>query len=251
MTPRPLTVADRFSAAAARYDAAARAQQSAAAQFADWLAQAEPAAAPARIAELGCGTGFLSAHLLARWPDAELLATDLAPAMVEHCRTRFADQPRLTAAQADARQIRFAPAPDWIVSAMCLQWLHPLEAVLDLHLSQCRVLAFSLLLDGSFAAWRAAHDAVGADCGLQPLPRAEALAALCRRLAAVHGRSCRIEFVRVDEPHADGLAFARALRAIGADAARAGHRPVALRRVLAACPAPLVMNYELAFVRIA
>jgi len=262
MNRRRASIAERFSAAAGSYDATARAQLDAAACFADWLAArdapARPAgdsratgAAPARIAELGCGTGFLSAELLARWPDAELLATDLAPAMVEHCRARFADRPRFRAASADAASARFDPAPDWIVSAMCLQWVRPLEAALDLHLSQCRVLAFSLLLDGSFAEWRAAHERAGVACGLQPLPDAAALDAMCRRLAAAHGRSCDIELVRVDEPHADGLAFARALRAIGADTPRAGHRPGALRRVLAACPAPIVMNYELAFVRIA
>ncbi|WP_051377703.1 methyltransferase domain-containing protein [Derxia gummosa] len=251
MNRRIPIVADRFSAAAARYDSIARAQHEAAARFADWLAARSTGDRPARIAELGCGTGFFTAHLLDRWPDATVLATDVAPAMAARCAERFADEPRLETGCADAARARFSPTPDWVVSTMCLQWVRPLEAVLDMHLSQCRVLAFSLLLDGSFAAWRDAHERAGLDCGLQPMLRADDLAALCARLAAAHGRRCEFEQVSIDEPHADGLAFARALRGIGADVARADHRPVPLRRVLAACATPLVMNYELAFVRIA
>lgn len=83
-------IARTFASAASDYDAHAVVQRHAAQQLA-LRAQAQwprlPAAA--RMLEIGCGTGNLSTLLLQTYPAAELLATDLAPAMVEACRQRL------------------------------------------------------------------------------------------------------------------------------------------------------------------
>lgn len=248
-------IARRFSAAAQRYGAHARAQAEAAGIFDAWLAarQAEAAgqgvgaAPPRRIVELGCGTGFLTERLRLRHPDASLLATDIAPDMVAECRRRLGADPGLQFAVRDAREASFPEAPDWIVSAFCFQWFEDLPAVLARLLPQCRVLAFSVLLEGSFAGWRQAHEAAGLPCGLRRLPDWEALRAAC---AALPARQVAAERVTVQEPHADGLSFARALRAIGADTPRPGHRPVPLRAVLRAMEGGYTANYEVGFFRI-
>lgn len=44
--------------------------------------------APRRILEVGCGTGFLTQMLHEAWPEAELIATDIAPKMLERARNR-------------------------------------------------------------------------------------------------------------------------------------------------------------------
>lgn len=239
-------VGERFAAAAGRYSQHARAQAEAAQAFDAWLARQAGGAAPRRIVELGCGTGFLTERLHRRHPGALLLATDIAPGMVAHCRQRLgASDPQLQFAVCDARTASFAGTPDWIVSAFCFQWFgDALPQLLARLLPQGRVLACSVLLDGSFAGWEAAHRAAGLQSGLRRLPDWDALRAAC---AALPARRVVAERVRIDEPHADGLSFARALRAIGADTPRPGHRPVPLRAVLRTMAGGYSANYEVGF----
>lgn len=239
----PRHVAARFSDAAPRYEQSARIQQQAAARFDDWLAGLA-LAAPGRIAEIGCGTGLFTRLLHARHPQALLHATDLAPAMLEQCRAGFAAADKLQFSVCDGRDAGFDPAPDWIVSAMCFQWFDPLPPVLARHAGQCRVLAFSTLLDGSFAAWHAAHRQLGIEAGLRPLPDYDALLRACDKLEAKRVHAQRIT---LNDIHADGQSFARSLRAIGADQPRAGHRPVNLRPVLRQLQAGIAANYEIGF----
>lgn len=47
-----------------------------------------PAEAPRRVVDLGCGAGNLTALLTARWPDAQVEASDSSPEMVAAARER-------------------------------------------------------------------------------------------------------------------------------------------------------------------
>src|SRR5690349_13179228 len=83
MSDRKQEIARRFGAAAPTYDRSARIQ----ARIAEELAGETAAIVrPARILEFGCGTGNLTRVLSARFPDAQLIATDLAPPMSALCR---------------------------------------------------------------------------------------------------------------------------------------------------------------------
>lgn len=239
----PSHIATRFSAAAGRYEQAANIQKQAASQFDAWLAQLG-LAAPASIAEIGCGTGFFTRLLHARHPQARLHATDLAPAMVERCRAGFPAAPGLQFSVCDGRQAGFAPAPDWIVSTMCFQWFDPLPPVLARHFAGSRVLAFSVLLDGSFTQWRAAHERLGLPNGLHPCPDYDALLKSVEELRPTRLHAQRVSLT---EPHPDGQSFAHSLRAIGADQPRPGHQPVALRQVLRQLQQGIAANYEIGF----
>ena len=237
------TVAARFSGAAGRYEQAALIQKEAALRFDVWLAQ-QITAQPESIAEIGCGTGLLTRLLHQRYPRARLHATDLAPAMVDSCRASLPAKPNLQFSVRDGRVATFDPAPDWVVSAMCFQWFDPLQAVLEHHLAASRVLAFSILLDGSFKAWRAAHERAGMAPGLHACPNYGQLLQMCERLGASRVRSERIT---VSEHHASGLSFAHSLRAIGADQPRAGHAPVSLKPVLRQLERGFDADYEIGF----
>ena len=234
-----------FSAAATRYDQAAHIQRQAAEQFAQWLAT-QPIASPQTILEVGCGTGFLTAQLVERYPHTAILATDIAPAMLAQA------QQRITAPQVhwqvlDAQQ--GAPqASDWLVSALCFQWFQPLAEALQKLWEKTEVLAFSVVLADSFRDWRAAHDALQLSCGLQPLPSWENLHALC---SALQPASLTSERVSLLENHANALAFAQSMKAIGAHVPRAEHEPAGLRsplrQVLKVLPQPYTVNYEIGF----
>ena len=192
-------VAARFSAAAHRYEQAAYIQKLAAIEFDAWLAQ-QATATPQRIAEIGCGTGLLTRLLHARYPQAQLHATDLAPAMLAHCRASLPPLAKLQFSICDGHHAVFNPSPDWLVSALCFQWLTPLPAVLAHHLANSRVLAFSLVLDGSFSEWRAAHERVGLAAGLHLCPNYAQLQQLCSQLGASRVQTHR---VTVNEHHAN------------------------------------------------
>src|SRR4051812_27846731 len=53
-------------------------------------------AAPARVVDLGCGPGNLTALLAARWPDADVVGVDSSPEMVERARAGGVDGVRFT-----------------------------------------------------------------------------------------------------------------------------------------------------------
>ncbi len=236
-------VHQRFSEAAHRYDQTAKIQKQAASQFDRWLVSLA-LEAPASIAEIGCGTGFFTRLLQRRFPNIPLVISDLAPGMVELCQAACAPSDLLHFEVCDGRTVRFSDQPDWLVSTMCFQWFDPLAPVLQHHIAQCKLLAFSVLLDGSFAEWQAAHQRLGLISGLQTLPTFDAVLDACNIPGIQHLHSQRIS---LSEAHQDGLAFARSLRAIGADHPLPQHQPVSLKAVCRQLEHGMSANYEIGF----
>lgn len=75
-----------FGRAAAGYDAHAVLQREVCERMAERLQFLKTT--PHRILDAGCGTGYGSRRLLAHWPDAHLVALDIAPAMLETARAQ-------------------------------------------------------------------------------------------------------------------------------------------------------------------
>ena len=91
---------------------------------------------PARILELGCGTGYVTEKLLARHPASQIVALDLAPAMVAATKQKIAPAklfdklfrraPTHHAICADAEAIPLAAeSVDFAISSLTLQWCDP------------------------------------------------------------------------------------------------------------------------------
>ncbi|MDR3091191.1 MAG: class I SAM-dependent methyltransferase [Clostridiales bacterium] len=74
-----------------------------------------------RIADLGAGTGLLSARLYKLYPDAEYVLTDVAEAMLAVARERFAGLPNFAFVTAD--YTRELPEADLICSALSIHHL--------------------------------------------------------------------------------------------------------------------------------
>jgi malonyl-CoA O-methyltransferase len=78
-------VASRFNRSAGTYDDHCRVQRLMADRL---MATLEDFAAPGRILELGCGTGYLTGMLASRFPTSKIVALDFAARMVELAQNR-------------------------------------------------------------------------------------------------------------------------------------------------------------------
>ncbi len=85
--------------------------------FFDLLARVG-AESPRRVADLGCGPGNLTEHLIRRWPDAVVEAWDSSPEMVAAARERGID-----AQVGDVRSWTPKPGTDVVLSNATLHWI--------------------------------------------------------------------------------------------------------------------------------
>jgi malonyl-CoA O-methyltransferase len=211
---------------AVEYDRHAIVQRRVADALAGHIA-ALPLECPANVLEIGCGTGLLGAALIGRLAEAQWLMTDIAPAMVARAAARFADCPRVSVAVMDGERPIGTDSFDLICSSLAMQWFGDLAGAimrLRARLAPGGLLAFTTLVDGSFAEWRAAHG--DEQAGVHDYLSATDLEAM--------GLSVTIE--RHSVHHPDARDFLRSLKAIGAQSPRRGHRPLppaALRGVMA------------------
>lgn len=124
-----------FERAAAQYDEAAFLQQEVARRLDDHLDGVK--IEPHRILDAGCGTGFGSGLLRARFPRADLIGLDLAQAMLQQALLRqrggvweklrarlMPNTPYFQALCGDIEQLPLARASfDMIWSSLALQWV--------------------------------------------------------------------------------------------------------------------------------
>ncbi|HET7922882.1 MAG TPA: malonyl-ACP O-methyltransferase BioC, partial [Gammaproteobacteria bacterium] len=155
-----------FERAARDYDAAAVLQHEVGTRLLERLELTT--LAPARILDLGCGTGRATRVLRQRYPASRVVAADFAASMLRETRRRFRwrwRQPGLVCA--DAAALPFAEAGfDLVYCNLMLQWcddldacLHELRRVTGTH----SLVLFSTLGPDTLrelrAAWRAVDEA--------------------------------------------------------------------------------------------
>jgi malonyl-CoA O-methyltransferase len=205
-------IADRFGRAAATYESATPVQHEVAVRLAGRILASglEPGA---RVAELGCGTGYLARALAPELEPSLWVASDIAPAMVAAAR---ASTP--LAAVMDAARPGLLPGFDLVCSSLTLQWLaEPAKAVRAWRglVRPGGRLAVATMVEGSFAEWRDALAEAGARSAGPAFPAAD-------EVRSWFGPDAAVEALTVSESHRNALAFLRALRAAGADAADSG-----------------------------
>jgi malonyl-CoA O-methyltransferase len=221
LSRRSAEIAARFGARAASYEAYAGLQAAVAQRLAAHLPDLS---APA-VLELGCGTGLLSRHLLARYPDGRFVLTDVSPAMIAECRRNVGDitGPSVRFEVMDAGRPGGHDGFDLIVTSMTLHWLpDPVASLkrLRARLSPGGVVMFANLGPDSFVEWRTVLAIEGLPSGVPHFPA----------IPGVIGE----EYVTPDK---DSLSFLRRIRAIGGLTPQEGYQslpPGALRRAIRA-----------------
>jgi len=212
---RKRAIARSFDAAAPSYDSHAPVQRRVASSLARRIA-ALPLPAVPRVLEIGCGTGFLSAALLARLAAARFLFTDLSPAMAGRCRDKIARRgagARFAVMDGEAPAV--APDFDLVASSLAFQWFLDLPAALDALAACLRPggrLAFATLGAESLAEWRGLHEASGSTFTGFDYPSATGL----RRMAQGARLRGAVAEERIVRRHPDVLTFLRELKSLGA-----------------------------------
>jgi malonyl-CoA O-methyltransferase len=113
----------RFERAAAAYDIFSVVQRGMAEQLLKGIERE-----PSSILDLGCGTGYLTELLNKRFPQAQIVAVDFAPAMIELARKRV---PGARFLVCDIEELEPEPGGyDLIVSNATVQWLTEPEQTL-------------------------------------------------------------------------------------------------------------------------
>lgn len=148
----------RFSRAARNYNQWSKPQE----HMAERLMAFMSGSGAASILEIGCGTGILTEWLARTYPDATIVAIDNAPGMIEECRRKWHDEPRMEFLLKDAEDMRLDRSFDLIVSSACFQWVGDLTKTLR----GCRkvlapdgLLAFAAPADGTLCELKSSYSA--------------------------------------------------------------------------------------------
>jgi malonyl-CoA O-methyltransferase len=218
-------IADRFGRAADTYESATPIQRQVAGLLADRVL-GSGLREGARVAEFGSGAGYVARALAPRLRPSLWIATDLAPAMAMKAR-----QVTPLAAVMDAERPALKPGFDLVCSSLVLQWLADPAAAVAAWRALVRPggrLAVATLIEGSFGEWRSAL----AEAGAPPTgPRFPSL----DEARGWFGPEAAVETVLLQQRHENALAFLKALRAAGVDAAEgAPLRGGTMRRAMAA-----------------
>lgn len=240
-------IAEAFSRSAHTYDQSAQTQDQVAAEVASIVLK-QNINKNSQVLEIGCGTGALTRRLLDGIEGGAFFITDIAADMLALCQSDHAD-PRAQFACLDGEHLDLKGQTfDLIVSSLALQWFGDLPAALErlvAHLNPGGRLVFSTLGDKTFAHWRAAHAQLGLRAGMSGFVTATDLAQMWPQTG--HGD---VTEMMVSRPYEDALAFARALKDIGAHTPVPGHQPLGakdFRRVSAQLGADFTDSYHIVF----
>jgi malonyl-CoA O-methyltransferase len=140
------SVTKRFSMAANKYHEHARLQRSIAEQL---VKKFNPQRNFENILELGCGTGFLTALILEKYPFAHIDAVDISLDMIEEAKRYLNYNDRVSWYFEDARRYSKQSTYDFICSSSAIQWMTPLDQMfkhISILLDTTGELCFSIML---------------------------------------------------------------------------------------------------------
>ncbi|HEY9787461.1 MAG TPA: methyltransferase, partial [Candidatus Obscuribacterales bacterium] len=155
-------VAENFSRFADSYDNYAQIQRLGLPLIVRQLHQLAPALVAGPVLEIGCGTGFLSIHLLSLLQDRKIVLTDISAEMLSQCSKQIvrhfgAVDADVTLEILDASRLSERNKFALITSSFSLQWLPDCGDAIERQyeaLVPGGTIALSFPCAGSFAEWQ-------------------------------------------------------------------------------------------------
>jgi len=141
-----------FNRSPATYLQAASLQQ----MVANELAQFLPSYSANEILEIGCGTGLFSQHLITQFPRANVMLTDIAPAMIAYCQKQISGF-NIDYTCVDSETAQLQKKFNLITSSMTLHWFQDFQTGFNnviKHLDSKGTLLFSMLGESSLIEWQ-------------------------------------------------------------------------------------------------
>lgn len=233
-------VVEEFDRAADTYEESSSVQRDIAARLVEFIGNSKPE----NILEIGCGTGNLTRKLAAKFPNANIVATDASPRMLNQAKEYVQDgNVSLAHFHLDDKSIL---DQDWnlVISNMTFQWLENPIAVAHHLLKRCQQLVFSLPVAGTFQNWIDAHQNLGLKSGVREFVHFDELENSIRSISP----DSRIECLPFAENYSNAIQFIRHLKNIGGSTPRPGHSCVNLRPVIAQFLRGIKVTYQIALV---
>jgi len=208
-------IARDFGAASDTYEQASRLQRITGDHLLQVLDTGSGCRAGSRILDLGCGTGWYTRKLAARYPGGELTGVDLSPGMIHRARAYAGAE--VSWLQADAESLPLAAKSfDIIFSNLMIQWCDDPARVFR----ECRRLlrpggrlVLSTLLEGTLRELKQAWQM--ADPGAEHVNRFESAPAWHRILEHTLP-GAELETRTIELPYRSPLELARELKHLGA-----------------------------------
>ena len=232
-----------FNRAASTYDAHALIQKITAEHLVKRVLQCQKWTGSLNIADVGCGTGFVSELLTKSFPNASYLLNDLSRDMLKTASEKIRQVKNVSLFEGDAETNLLPQAPfDLIVSNLTVQWFRFPEISLSRLFQQTKVFGFTLFLKGSFEQW----DKVCEEHGIIPYqrnePSFEQIKTYCQDTLTPHGIFEK-EDMTVEYPSLKD--FLISLEKIGACIPTGVSQRSKLHSLLKAHPKPFPIRYHI------
>lgn len=245
--PSKARVRQSFERAAPSYDSAAGVQR----RICDQLLATLPALQPVRLLDAGCGTGYALPALAGRFPAADRLALDFAPAMLQRI------PPGTQRIAGDLEHLPLAGGSvDLYWSSLAVQWCDLARVIGEARrvLRPGGHLALATLGPATFGELRHAFAGIDAHAHTLNFHAADEI----RQLAETAGlRTVNVVQTTEITHYPDLRHMLKAVKAVGANQLGDGRRPgllgrAAFARAEAACaalrtPAGLPLTYDVLF----
>lgn len=220
-------VVQSFSNCASAYEEHAQVQSLAALLLSefigDWRAASavdmNPPFPSGPVLEIGCGTGFLSAHLLSHFGNRKIVISDIAKDMLDLCKARLAlcpgfDTARVSLLTLDGEEIETDEAYAAIFSSFALQWFaDPGRGIAQMarNLVDGGSIFFAVPGESTFWQWKELCRQNNVPFTGNPLPSRANL----ERWADEAGLKCNLKEYLVDHHYRDVHSMLKALRDSG------------------------------------
>lgn len=209
-----------FGSKVVSYDRHAFLQKRSAKKLADFL----PDTQPAKILEIGCGTGFLTEEIQKKYPQANILGIDISQDMVAACRQKFTGYQNLSFDVCDGENFKSENKFDLIVSNLTIQWFDdPVRGIYKQknNLSNKGKFFFSTIGPDGFQEWKETLNDINLASGIIGAP----------------GYPYIFDEDKEIIEYKNALDFLRSFKKIGAHQPRENYQSLSRRQLLKACKA--------------